>query len=114
DRLGSTVTSAVPLAVTGRTGALPTSNFSRALDVLHASSPAANAPVDAPVPTEAGSKSAELSSAISRSAAEAAHSFPSAPTRASTARAQFSTSLASVLPTPTVLTSLTPALLAPA
>ena len=113
DRLGSTVTSAVPLAVTGRTGALPISNFSRALDVLHASSPAANAPVDAPVPTEAGSKSAELSSAISRSAADAAYSFSGVPTRASTAQAQFSTSSASVLPAPRVLASLTQASLAP-
>src|SRR6266404_5451798 len=108
DQPGSKMTSAVPRAVTGRAETLPTSNFSQALDVLPANSGAANAPVDAPVRTAANSKSAESPSAIGQATSDAAHSFPSIPTRASTTQAQSSTSLASVLPTPAVHASPTP------
>jgi hypothetical protein len=106
DQRGSTVTSAVPLAVTARPEALPTSNFSQALDVLPANSGGGNATVNVPGPSEANPKSAELPSASGQASSHAAYSFPRAPTRASTGQAQSSTSVASVLPTPTVPASL--------
>jgi len=113
DHPGSTVTSASPLAVPRRTEAPLTSNFSQALDIRPPNSGAANAPVNAPGPTETNPKSGELPSASDRAASDAARLSTRVPTRTSTAQAQFSTSMASVLPMPTVLASLGPASLTP-
>lgn len=113
DQPGSTATSAVPLAVISRAGILPASNFSKAIDVLPANPGAANVPVNAPAPTDANSKSAQLPCAVGNAASDSAHSFADLPTRGSTTQAHFATFSASVLPTPTVLASLTPASLIP-
>jgi hypothetical protein len=111
DQSGSTVTSAVPLPVTARTETLPTSNFSDALDALPANSGGGNAPVNVSGSSEPNPKCAELLFASGQAAPDAAYSFHSVPTGATTRQAQFSTSAASVLPTPTVFASLTAPLL---